>query len=429
MKLKSLFLILAAGAAIFCSCRKDNTEDWPDIPQKPTAQVNDGDYTITGGQISEKVLRNYLSRAITEAEYLSSKGISTDGYYGTEDDKRMLLNTGVKFVGRAIYTWNGENKFNNDAWLNNAKAKIDAIHKEDPDVIFQCAIFETVSKQIENIKIPAWVFEAFGKTPEDRCFKFDNIRDENNRYVGQWGTNTCVPDMSREETQMWFYYAACRYMEIGCESIHCGQVNLECSMGDKDNNYAGFRNMQRLVREAAKTKARRGFVMMDAHCPGIVVDGQHLFDFAAYPLRLKEKAGSTTKEAILKKGYNDSIIGKTRAGTTPSGWYTKRLPYILEFDNYGTSDHPGIAKDDYFIWGYDEISWIGLLTDEEAQEFVKYAVDYMNDTDPVGYIQMPGCRVAVMTNKNGSNPYRCNTRSDACPTGRNLEETIKELWK
>ena len=38
--------------------------------------------------------------------------------------------------------------------------------------------------------------------------------------------------MSREETQMWFYFMAVKYMEAGIEAFHCGQVMLMASMGD-----------------------------------------------------------------------------------------------------------------------------------------------------------------------------------------------------
>jgi len=343
----------------------------------------------------------------------------------------MLLNTGAKFIGRAMYMWNGEQKFNNSSWFNTAKKKIDDIHKQDPDVIFQAALFETVSKKgVEQVNIPSWVFKAFGKPEENRTFKYNDIMDENGVYKDQWGAGTCVPDMSREEAQMWFYYMAVRYMEIGIEALHMGQVYLMTSMGDQQNNYEGWRKMQGLIREAAKTKARRGFVLMDAHCKGIVVDGKHLFDFVSYPLRLEEVSGSQSFEAVLRKDRLDSILGKTTAGTTPSGWYTTRLPYMLEFDNFGESQHPGVeGKTDIWVWGYDEISWLGIVAEGYAQRFVGECMDYMKETDPVGYIQMPGCRVAASRNQYGSSPYRCNTRSNECPTGRNLENTIKVLWK
>ncbi|MCQ2184200.1 MAG: hypothetical protein MJY62_02155 [Bacteroidales bacterium] len=429
MKISRYIFAVSALMTVLCtSCRGQNEDGWQEIPDRPAAQVNDGDYTITGGVITEKVLRNYLSRAITEAEYLNSETINTDGHWGTEDDERMLLNVGAKFIGRAIYTWNKESKFNKPEWAEGAKAKIARIHAKDPDVIFQAAMFETVSFDIKNVKIPAFVFEAFGKTPEDRYFDFDAIKDENGARVGEWGSTTCVPDMSHEETQMWFYFIACRYMDMGIEALHCGQVNLMCSLGDKDNNYAGFRRLVSLIREAAKTRTRRGMVLLDAHCVGIVIDGKHLLDFGSYPLRLAEKRSSTTMEAELKPGNLDCIIGKTLAGTTPSGWYTKRLPYLLEFDNFGVSKYPGQYTSDYFIWGYDEISWIGLVSEEYAGKFVRYAVDFLNTVDPVGYLQMPGMRIQKVFPKEGESPYRCNTRSAACPKGRNLEETIKAVW-
>lgn len=419
-------ICLSLALCICCSCDKNQNKDIdPETPAKEDA------YKISDGKISQEVLRNYLSRAITEAEYLNSAGLNTDGYYGTTDDTRMLLNVGAKFVGRALYTWNGEQKFNNSIWLDNAKKKIGIIHAQDPDVIFQAALFETVSKSgVETVSIPAWVFEAFGKPVENRTFRYADIMDEGGKYKDQWGAGTCVPDMSREEAQMWFYYMAVRYMEAGIEALHMGQINLMCSMGDQAANYAGWRKMQGLIREAAKTKARRGIILMDAHCDGIVVDGKHLFDFASYPLRLTEIPTSNSLGAELKKDHLDSILGKTKGGMTPSGWTTDRLPYILEFDNFGTSDHPGKANiNDIFVWGYDEISWLGMLAESDAQAFLKACVEYMAQNDPVGYIQMPGCRVAAFTGANGASPYRCNTKSSSCPTGRNLENTIKELWK
>lgn len=433
MKPCKLFLLFVITLVSLNACAGLGEEDQPSekpIPVNPEVQVNDGDYTISDGKISYKVLRNYLSRAVTEAEFLSVKGYTSDAYVSTADDERMLKNIGAKFIGRALYTWNGEQKFNQAAWLDAAETKIRNFHSYDPDVIFQAALFETVSKVgVEQVKIPDWVFSAFGKSPEDRTFKFDNIRNKDGQYLNQWGEGTCVPDMSREEAQMWFYYMAVRYMEIGIEALHMGQVNLMCSMGDAGNGYAGWMKMQSLIREAAKTKARRGIVLMDAHCAGIAVDGKHLFDFVSYPLRLKEIEGSSKKEAKLEIGYLDSILGKTIAGTTPSGWYAARLPYLLEFDNFGTSTHPGIPAQDHFVWGYDEISWLGLVSEDYARQVVGELVAFMEKTDPVGYIQMPGCRVTATPYKSGYYSYLCNTKSPACPTGRNLETTIKDLWK
>ena len=420
-------VLLATAVAVAAGCEKKWDESqWPEIPQRPDPIPNTGNYSFSGGTISNEVLNNYLSRAITMQEFLCGPEGTNDGEYGTEDDERMLLNIGAKFIGRAIFVWNHEDFFLNDAWLANAKAKIERMHEKDPEMMFQGGMFETVSTKVNDIPVPDWVFTAFGKTPEERNFSFDSIRDEGGTFLNQWGEGTCVPDMSREEAQMWFYYMGVKYMEIGIEALHCGQVMLMSSMGDSENGYSGFRNLMDKLREAAKTKALHGTIIFDGHLTngGIVVDGQHLFDFTSFPLRVKEVSGEPLK-GELKKGFNDCIIGYTQAGMTPSGWYTDRLPYILEFDNFGTGEPGDSNLSDAFIWGYDEISWFSQLSDEEEREWVKYAVDYLYRIDPVGYIEMPGLRVSV----GGKDRfYRCNTQSDACPTGRSLEKTIKSLW-
>ena len=216
-------MILCAAAVVLTAagCEKEwDKSQWPEIPRRPDAVPNTGNYQFSDGVMSEEVLHNYLSRAITQTEFLSGPETSTDGVYGTEDDERMLLNVGAKFIGRAMYQWNKEGYFMNDAWFADAKARIARMHQQDPDLIFQGAMFETVSTRVNDIPVPEWVFRAFGKEPEERNFRFDDIRDEGGLYLGQWGENTCVPDMSREEAQMWFYFMAVKYMEAGIEAFH-----------------------------------------------------------------------------------------------------------------------------------------------------------------------------------------------------------------
>lgn len=429
MKTFRTILCAAALALAATGCEKEwDRSEWPEIPVRPDPVSNTGNYALSGGAISEEVLHNYLSRAITQTEFLNTARTTTDGVYGTPDDERMLLNTGAKFIGRALYQWGHEEYFLRDEWFTEARAKVDRMHASDPDMLFQAALFEIVTTKVNDIPVPAWVFEAFGKTPEQRNFRFDAIRNESNIMVGQWGDGTCVPDMQREETQMWFYYMGVRYMEAGCEAFHMGQVMLMSSMGDAANGYAGYRNLLAKLREAARTRALRGTAIFDGHLSngGIVVDGELLFDFVSFPLRAKEIVGEEMK-AKLEKGYLDSVIGYTQGGRTPSGWSTDRVPYILEFDNFGSSSHPGTYNwGDCFVWGYDEISWFSRLDEAYACQWLEYAVDYMRRVDPAGYIQMPGCRVAV---DGPERFYRCNTVSEATPTGRSTEETIKKLWK
>ena len=416
------FIWLLFGLLVFFpSCEKEgNIEDTP-----PSLQRS---YQFADGKIPQNVLESYLSRSITQAEFLTSPPFYNDGDYpDAEDDVRMLLNTGAKFIGRAIYSWNFPEHFNDPDFLGNAKKKVEEMHQKDPDLLFQAAIFEIVSTKVEGLDIPDWVFGAFDLPYEDRTFKYSNMLNTTGQYLNFWHQGASVPDISRIETQMFFYYMACKYMEIGIEAIHFGQVEL-MAMTDKNNNYSGWSNLLQKVRKAASSKARRGTILCDGHLGtgGIVIDGKHLFDFVSFPMRAKEIMGEPQK-AELKVFYLDAIYRRTNGGITPSGWECDNIPYIVEFDNFGESDHPGTARlTDHFVWGYDEISWFSNQPESYRNEFLAYAADWMNRVDPVGYIQMPGSRVSTGSD---TRRYRCNTQSDNCKYGKSQGETIKKIWK
>lgn len=384
-------------------------------------------YNFSNGQIPRDVLEGYLSRSITQAEFLASEGFHNDGVYPyKDDDTRMMKNIGAKFIGRAIYSWNVPEHFNNPDFLGNAAAKIAEMHEFDADIVFQAAIFEMVSTKVNTVSVPSWVFEVFGQPVEERNFSYENMLSPTGTLVNHWFIGASVPDISQLETRMFFYYMAGRYMEAGVEAIHFGQAEL-MAMTDRENNYAAWRDLLDKVRTAALTKARRGTVLCDAHLPGggLAVDGKLLFDFVSFPLRLKE-IPEDPKKSELDKFYLDAIYGKTIGGITPSGWSCDNSLYQVEFDNFGVSDHPGSSNpNDHFTWGYDEISWFSSQTEDYRNDFLRYAAQWVRNIDHNGFVQMPGSRVISGV---GSNRYRANTQSEACPIGKNQEETIKEIW-
>src|SRR5690606_12571331 len=117
-------------------------------------------------------------------------------------------------------------------------------------------------------------------------FQYRAMLNENGRLVDHWGKGSSVPDITRQETQLFFYYLARRYMEIGIEAIHFGQAQLMAMEGAE--SVGAWRRLLEHVRATAKTVARRGTVICDSHLPngGMAVDGQLLFDFVSFPLRL-----------------------------------------------------------------------------------------------------------------------------------------------
>jgi hypothetical protein len=248
---------------------------------------------------------------------------------------------------------------------------------------------------------------------------------ENGRFVNHWGGRGSVPDMSRVETRMWFYFLVTSYIDAGIEAIHFGQVGL---MDKNDPGHAHWVDMLNRVRGYARKNARRHFLICDAHTPtgGYVEGGKLLFDFHSFPLRIVEVADQPYR-GVLEVGYADSIFLRSKGGVTPSGWSCEHLPFLVEVDNFGRSN-PGKPSRSPFIWGWDEITWFALLPEAERNDWLRYAWKWVKETDPNGHLQMPGSRIMSPGKPDSPRWYWANSKSDACPHGFNTEETIRELW-
>lgn len=383
-------------------------------------------YQFDENGISRDVLENYLERSITMVYFLMPDYVERNGnfpYY--RDDIRMIKETGAKFIGRAIYRWGGESLLNNEEFWSKAGEIVNEMHAFDPDIVFQACLFEVITEDVNNIPVPEWVFNDFDLPVEQRNFSYDAMLNDDGIMVNHWGRSS-VPDISKQETQLWFYFLAGSYINIGCEAFHIGQVEL-IGMNDPDKSY--WASLLSKIREYASVHARRKWVIIDAHVPkgGMLKDGVSLIDFNSFPLRVKE-VPEKPSEGILEVNYSDGIYHKSKGCVTPSGWSCEHLPYLVEFDNFGRSQTPGEATlDSHFIWGWDEISWFSLQDESYRNTWLKYAFDWIKQTDPNGHLQMPGNRMITCPNETNGY-YHANTKSGACPVGYSQEETIKEIW-
>jgi hypothetical protein len=380
------------------------------------------DYAFDGS-ISRPVLENYLSRSITFAELLNTEHVEKALGGDTDDNIRMLTQTGAKFIGRALYMWGGEARL--PRLVAMAKPAAAKLHAADPDLVLQAAAFEIVSDQLDTMPIPAWVLEAFDLPAETRNFSYQDMLYPDGKRVNHWRSGASVPDMSRLETQMWFFYLCASYIDAGVEAIHFGQVEI---MDDRDPDHTHWLDMMARVRQYASLHARRHFLICDAHVPGggIVHDGRLMFDFHSFPLRIEEVV-EAPQQGLLKVGYLDSLFNRSKGGVTPSGWSCDALPYIVELDNFGSSGRGGQNIGMHFIWGYDEICWFAHQPESYRNQWLRYAWDWIRQTDPNGFLQMPGSRT-LADPVNGKNWYWANTASDKVPTGFNQEETIRQIW-
>lgn len=398
-------------------------------------------YTFDGAMPRE-TLERYLSRSITMSHLLQGHGYP-------DDNLRMLQAIGAKFVGRAMLHWGQEHTLAES--LAQGQVLAQRIHALDPEIILQTGIFEIVTERVNAVAIPAWVFEAFGREPEARAFDVSRMVFQDGLYVNHWGPGASVPDITRLETRMWFFYLAASYIDMGAEALHFGQITL---IGRHDADLRYWFETLGLVRAYAARHARRHFVLCDAHvssgvgCYGLPDDpaaaaagyragDQLLLDFHALPLRIKEVPGRPY-EAELAVGHLDALYGRSLGGVAPSGWRCDHLPYLVEFDNWGSSGHGGesvagkigslVGIDDrYWVWGYDEIGWFAHQSEADRNAWLWYAWQWVRAHDPNGFVQMPGMR-GLADPVDGVGEYYANTRSEGCPLGQNQEETIKAIW-
>jgi hypothetical protein len=392
--------------------------------------------------MSRSVLEGYLARSITMARILQDDVC-------LEDNLRMLRHIGAKFLGRAFLEWGNECKLSDG--MRKATAVAERIHAMDPQVILQAGIFENVTTEVGAIPVPDWVFSAFDREAEPRNFRLAAMEFEDGLYVNHWGPGASVPDITRLETRMWFFYLAASFINLGIESLHVGQISL---IGRNDAGLQHWSELLTMIRDHAKLHARRHFVLCDAHvssgvnCYGLTYDptkeeggfrvgDKLLLDFHALPMRIREVSGRP-HEAELAAGHLDALYGRSMGGVTPSGWSCDHLPYLVEFDNWGSTGHGGTSvagkigdlqgiDDRFWIWGWDEICWLANQSEADRNAWLHYAWNWLKNNDRCGFLEMPGMRVLLDPVSN-CQTYHANTQSAACPDGFNQEETIRAIW-
>ncbi len=339
------------------------------------------------GSISLDTLNNYLNRVSTYCQFFQPE----------ESDELVIdsiVGIGAKYVQRAACMWSPSSW--EYAIKGQIKKRMDKIHALDPEIIFEACIFECVDSRVAQISIPKETFEAFGIPYENRNFSLEKMMFPDGKYKNQWGTGAHVPDITRLETQMFFYTRACFYIDSGYEAIHLGQANL---IGNNDTNNVCWAKVIGMIREYAKKNARRHYVILDAHYPSqnfVGPDGQMLTDFNAFPMRISVAKGQkdhkpSEKEpqlCVITPGNGDSPYQKGIRGNSPAGWYTNKYPYLAEVDNWGV-DTKNLHKASSYIWGYDEITWYSVQPQWYRQKFVEDLTKQIDSFGENGHLALP----------------------------------------
>jgi hypothetical protein len=158
------------------------------------------------------------------AGQLPSRSISIEGLLNGKgdlsDNIRMLGSTGAKYIGRSICLWGGESMLL--ANFERAKQQLPQVHAVDTDMVLEACIFEIVTREAEQVPVPDWAFIAMGFPVEKRNFNYEAILYPLAQRKRSWGKDAGVPDVSQTETQLWFYFLAKSYIDLGFEGIHWG---------------------------------------------------------------------------------------------------------------------------------------------------------------------------------------------------------------
>ena len=392
------------------------------------------------GVVTEARLRYYLSRAMT-----------LQGAVEVPAAVRYQLlswaaRLGTRFAGRVGGFWmTPGSDADEQAWYDSTRQAATLLRRAQPEIVVQGAIYEIVYSGANNLTVPNRIRAEFGEDTlqlRKRRFKLLDMM-----YPGYFsatnsapyrleasppGISPGVPDMSRPETQMWFYFCARRQIDAGCEALHFGQVRL---MDNRDPGHRAWWSMLARVRRYARTR-NRGFVLCDAHTHGEFYDPdpahplpdslrQLLFDFHATPLRPTEVDTLRRGTHGAKLDYagwvqpDVALYGLSAGGRTPSGWYCHHLPGLVEFDNFGGAV---LYKPNQppFVWGMDEISWFANQPRPYRSEWLLYAAARVQQLDPSVYLELPGLRVVRVPGQ----PQR-DYRADLDNQGT----TIRDIWE
>ena len=393
------------------------------------------------GPIPRPVLERYLERSL---QYL---GLCSEGSSGPaphfEDSLRLLRATGAKFVGRAAYAW--DCPVDDEAHYRIARENAARVHAQDPEIVLQACVFETAYSSkapeaaqriarghsvggVEEIPVPEWVFREYGAEPERRSFRYEEMLYPDGRMRNLWLPGASVPDITRPETQYWFYYRARRYIDAGYEAIHFGQVQL---VGQRDEGWRCWADLVARVRRYAARHARRRWVVCDGHFamtladPGVKFGGKFLWDFLGFPLRPVETAEPLGAE--LRVGHLDAMYGRAPGGVHPAGWTCDEIPQLYEVDNC----HTGLTDaGSIFVWGADESTWLANLPDDRRRAWLRYAYRWVRQNTRSGHLQMPGRRpAAVPVTAPATWSYIANDPSPSVPEGFGDEAAIRAAWE
>ncbi len=412
--------------------------------------AGDPDYYFRGA-ISEELLHKYLDRSLAMVGFCKPH---TNGPTPAErvEDLKMIRDLKPKFIGRMAWFWGSATDAALEAMCSQLRTDINFLHDPvygDPDIICQGGIFETIDigwtvERTSEVTLPSSVLAEFGISSPSRFFKYGRMLydDRSLPRPDIWAT---TPDITKVETQMWFYYLATRYIDCGCEAIHFGDMFL---MAKRDVGHRHLWNLVIRVRRYAASR-NRGVVLCDAH----TVDGyyydprpmhvdnwqrQLVFDFHSLGVFFNRKpfppCSPTYQPLMIEAGSSSGLLNHSFGGLNPQGWICIHNPTLLEYDNGYVEPVVGCAAgapalpSNGLYYGWDHITWFALQNEPNRNKILKYTYYKIKCLDPYSHFQMQGRRYITPNNRTWG-VYRANAFIPGSSSGGfNQQQTIKDIW-
>ena len=380
---------------------------------------------------SKEQLINVLSRSITMHSFINLNPTERT------EQAQMLADMNARFIHRAVGVWGAEDKW--ETWYPiKVQETVDAIDKAYTDAgldlpIIQAGVYEYVGTSVEDVTLPGWIIDEFhpGTVNVDRPFDLEAMLYERNHLEDQFPPGF-VPDISKVETQMWFYFQCTNYINLGIDAIHFGDFRL---MNDNDPGHVETKFLLDKIRTYALQNENQKKVLIDAHTFGycynpslrnlantiintfpnleyfIDIKIEHgtdlneanpcngenaelVFDFHSYPIRADEVINNN---GVLEAEINPEfgIYNKSCGGISPQLGYYDEAPYYVEIDNgsFGIQTYPGDNNpNDWILWGYDEITWFSQQPGWYRCKFLEESYPAIKEFDPHGSLTVIGIR-------------------------------------
>jgi len=372
----------------------------------------------------------------------------------------MLVDLNIQLVARAATAWFHESGFflgegDGNPYYNSARqlvcdinAAYDCAGLRRP--IIQAGIFEGAAEGVNQVPIPEQVIEVFiqdmstsekmyyldglGRVKSDLKFKhsrmFENLSDG-------------IVDLTKMETQLWFYYQAKTFIDFGYKALHMG---IYYAYAQNDVGYDILYKLTKKIRDYAV--ARGSFVLLSGENRGLDQNGnptssarwldtdQLIFDFDGRAMRPRE---ISNPQVLGDGGCNSPIhpdnlalferppcneenqpaiidqcvvnhFGGNRRGISPSGCIYSQVPYFVYFDfgiglprleqsddngcdiNWDQVGVPSSGNPASLVWGQDDTKWFAESLSSDCKEawwqhFYCQGRDYHGGN---GFLQIPG---------------------------------------